>query len=275
MARLFHRAPVTPEPASPQRPQLLRHHSFRSALYILGLLLLLAGIVDVIPGYRFVSLALGAALLLGGILLTGDWHPLSGMLGLRRVRVPTSASSVATIVAEHEAKDVIGKVEKASEGNQQPKESIAQRLTPWNWPWSAGAREAAQEQKVEEARKFKHVGLGGKILMGVMAGVMGHGANTILEQAGHPANLNGFASYAHWAVVVLTIALILLIITTRIRTFRHHWLSPFAIIRRLVIFLVVAAVVTLGVGLLTNDPSLGQGYGELVGGLIGMLAVLV
>ncbi len=271
MARLFHSAPVTPEPASPQRPQLFRHHSFRSALYILGLLMLLAGIVNAIPDYRSVIVGLGFALLLGGLLLTGDWHPLSGMLGLRKVRVPTSASGVATVVAEHEAKDVIGKVTKEDGADAQAKASTAQRLAPWNWPWS----HHAQEQKAEEAKKFKHIGLGGKVLMGVMAGTMGHGANTVLDQSAPPANLTGFATYAHWAIGVLTIVLILWIITTHIRTFRHHWLSPFGIIRRLIVFLVVSAVVTLGVGLLTSNPTLGQGYGELVGGFVGLLAVLV
>lgn len=275
MARLFHRAPVTAEPASPKRPQLFRHHSFRSALYILGLLLLLAWIVPgILPdSFRFYSLALGAALLLGGILLTGDWHPLSGMLGLRKVRIPTSATGVAEVVAEHEARTVLNKA--ASEDNPQARASGAQRLAPWKWPWSPRAREAAQEQKAEAAKKFKHVGIFGKILMGIMAAVMGYGANAILEKAPHAADLNSFASYAHWAIVLVTIGLILFIVFTRIRTFRHHWLSPFGIIRRLIVFFLVAAAAAFVASLLTGSAALGQGYGELIGGLVGMLAVLI
>jgi len=275
MARLFHRAPVTPEPASPQRPQLFRHHSFRSALYILGLLLLLAGIANVLPGYRFATLAIGAALLLGGVLLTGDWHPLSGMLGLRRVRIPTSTTGVAAVVAEHEAREIINKVTREDGEDAKARESVAQRLAPWHWPWSARAREAAQEQKAGEAKKFKHVGIGGKILMGIMAAVMGHGANMIIQALHPPAGLSAFPAYAHWAIILVTIALILFIVTTRIRTFRHHWLSPFAILRRLLIFFIVAAVVAVLAGLLTQSSALGQGYGELIGGLVGWLAVLI
>src|SRR5579883_1192705 len=250
MGRLFHRAPVSPEPASPQRPQLFRHHSFRSALYILGLLLLL-----------------------GGILLTGDWHPLSGMLGLRKVRVPTSASGVATVVAEHEAKSVIAKVTK--EDDEAPKASVGQRLAPWHWPWSERAREAAQERKAEEAKKFTHVGIFNKVLMGIMVAVMGFGANKIISRLHPPANLSSLPNYAHWIIVLVTIALILGIITTRIRTFRHHWLTPFGVIRRLLIFLIAIAVVGLTASLLTNDQTLGQGYGELIGGLVGILAILL
>jgi hypothetical protein len=274
MARLFHRAPVTAEPASPQRPQLFRHHSFRSALYILGLLLLLAWIVPgILPNdWRFYSLALGAALLLGGILLTGDWHPLSGMLGLRKVRVPTSATGVAEVVAEHEAKDLLNKAE--SEGDQ-PKETVAQRIAPWNWPWSEQAREAAQEHKAEEAKKFKHVGIFGKILMGVMAAVMGYGANRVILALHPPASLSDFPSYAHVAIILVTIGLILAIVFLRVRTFRHHWLSPFGIIRRLIIFFLVTAIVAFAARLLTGDAALSEGYGELVGGLVGLLAVLI
>jgi hypothetical protein len=273
MARLFHRAPVTPEPASPQRPQLFRHHSFRSALYILGLLSLIAWIVPgILPDdFRWYGLLVGAALLLGGILLTGDWHPLSGMLGLRKVRVPTSAAGVAEVVAEHEAQSLIGKV---TSEDDQPKASVAQRLAPWHWPWSARAREAAQEQKAEEVKKFKHVGILGKILMGIMAAVMGYGANRIIQTLHPPANLSSLPGTAHWAIVLVTIGLILFVVFTRIRTFRHHWLSPFGIIRRLIIFFVVTAVVALAATLLSGSSSLGQGYGELIGGLVGMLAVL-
>jgi hypothetical protein len=275
MARLFHRAPVTPEPASPQRAQLFRHHSFRSALYILGLLLLIAGFLPGIfpSGYGIYGVVIGAALLLGGVLLTGDWHPLSGMLGLRKVRVPTSASGVATMVAEHEAKSVIDKVTK--EDDEEPNASAAQRLAPWHWPWSERAREAAQERKAEEAKKFTHVGIFNKVLMGIMVAVMGFGANKIISRLHPPANLSSLPNYAHWIIVLVTIALILGIITTRIRTFRHHWLSPFGVIRRLLIFLIAIAVVGLTASLLTNDQTLGQGYGELIGGLVGILAILL
>jgi hypothetical protein len=275
MAWLFHRAPVSPEPASPRRPQLFRHHSFRTALYILGLVLLLAWIVPgILPdALRFYSLAIGAALLLGGILLTGDWHPLSGMLGLRKVRVPTSAAGVAEVVAEHEAKAAIDKVTR--EDDEQPKETVAQRLAPWHWPWSAQAREVAQEQKAEEAKKFKHVGIFGKVLMGIMAVVMGYGANTILEKSPHSADLNTLTSYAHGTIILITIALVLFTIFTRIRTFRHHWLSPLGIVRRLIVFFIVTAAVAFAASLLTGNAALGQGYGELIGGLVGLLAVLV
>lgn len=271
-ARLFHRAPVTPEPASPQRPQILRHHSFRSALYIAGFLCLLAGIVPgLLPdGYRFYALIAAGALLIGGILLTGDWHPLTGMFGLRRVKVPTTTAGVATYLAEREAKDAIEKVAKEEE----PAQPAARRLAPWRWPWSASAREAAQEKQAQAAKAFTHVGLVGKILMGIMAAVMAYGANTILQQAARPANLKGFDTIAHWAIVLLAIALILFIVTTRMRSFRHHWLSPFGILRRLLIFFVVTAVVALAAGILTKDPLLGQGYGEAIGGLVGLLAIL-
>ena len=271
-ARLFHRAPVTPEPASPQRPQIFRHHSFRSALYIGGFLCLLAGIVPgLLPdGYRFYGLIAAAALLIGGVLLTGDWHPLSGMFGLRRVKMPTTTAGVATYLAEREAKEAIEKVTK-EEDEAQP---AARRLAPWHWPWSARAREEEQEKQAEQAKAFTHVGLLGKILMGIMAAVMAYGANIIVEQAARPANLSGFATLAHWVIVLLAVALILFIVITRIRSFRHHWLSPFGILRRLLIFFVVTAVVALAAGILTKDPLLGQGYGEAVGGLVGMLAVL-
>jgi hypothetical protein len=273
MARLFHRAPVTPEPASPQRPQLFRHHSFRSALYILGLLFLIAWIVPgILPDdFRLYGLLVGAALLLGGILLTGDWHPLSGMLGLRKVRVPTSAAGVAEAVAEHEAQAIIGKV---TSEDDQPRASVAQRLAPWHWPWSARAREVAQEHKAEEVKKFKHVGILGKILMGIMAAVMGYGANRIIQALHPPANLSSLPGTAHWVIVLVTIGLILFIVFTRIRTFRRHWLSPFGIIRRLIIFFIVTALVGLAATLLSGSSTLGQGYGELIGGLVGMLAVL-
>lgn len=273
MARLFHRAPVTPEPASPQRPQLFRHHSFRSALYILGLLALLAWIVPgILPDeFRWYGLIIGAALLLGGILLTGDWHPLSGMLGLRKVRVPTSATGVAEVVAEREAKDIIGKV---TSEDDQPHTSAAQRLAPWRWPWSAQSREMAREQKAEEARKFKHVGILGRVLMGIMAAVMGYGANRIVQALHPPANLSSLPGTLHWVIVLVTLGLILFIVFTRIRSFRHHWLSPFGIIWRLIIFLVVTAVVALAATLLSGSATLGQGYGELIGGLVGWLAVL-
>jgi uncharacterized membrane protein YeaQ/YmgE (transglycosylase-associated protein family) len=275
MARLFHRAPVTPEPASPRIPQLFRHHSFRAALYILGFLLVIAWMVPgILPGaFRFYSLALGAILLLGGILLTGDWHPLSGMLGLRRVRVPTSAAEVAEAVAEHEAREVMEKVTR--EDDDQPKASVAQRVAPWHWPWSQRAREAAQEQKAEEAKKFKHVGIFGKILMGVMAAVMGYGANTILTRAPHTADLDTFANYTHGAIILVTIGLVLFVVFTRIRTFRHHWLSPFGIARRLIAFFIITIVVAFAASLITGDTALGEGYGELIGGLAGMLAVLI
>ncbi|HEY7355140.1 MAG TPA: hypothetical protein VH590_01705 [Ktedonobacterales bacterium] len=273
MARLFHRAPVTPEPASPKRPQLFRHHSFRSALYILGLLALLAWIVPgILPNdLRFYGLLVGAALLLGGILLTGDWHPLSGMLGLRKVRVPTSATGVAEVVAEHEAQSVIGKV---TSEDEQPKTSVAQRLAPWHWPWSEQSREMAREQKAEEARKFRHVGILGRVLMGIMAAVMGYGANRIIQALHPPASLSSLPGTLHWVIVLVTLGLILFIVFTRIRSFRHHWLSPFGIIRRLIVFLVVTAVVALAATLLTGSAALGQGYGELIGGLAGLLAVL-
>lgn len=272
-ARLFHRAPVTPEPASPQRPQILRHHSFRSALYIAGFLCLLAGIVPgLLPdGYRFYGLIAAGALLIGGVLLTGDWHPLSGMFGLRRVKLPTTTAGVATYLAEREAKEAIDKV---TQEGEEPAQPAARRLAPWRWPWSARAREAEQEKQAEAAKKFTHVGLLGKILMGIMAAVMAYGANTIVEQAAKPANLSGFATLAHWVIVLLAVALILFIVITRIRSFRHHWLSPFGILRRLLIFFVVTAVVALAAAVLTKDPVLGQGYGEAVGGLVGMLAVL-
>ncbi len=275
MARLFHRTPVTAEPASPQRPQLFRHHSFRSALYILGLLLLIAWIVPgALPAdFRFYSLAIGAALLLGGILLTGDWHPLSSMLGLRKVRIPTSAAGVAEVMAEREARDMLEKVTR--EDDPQPKETVAQRLAPWHWPWSQRAREAAQEHKAEETKKFKHVGIVGKILMGIMAAVMGYGANRIVQAIQPPANLSSLPGYLHTAVILVTIALMLFIVFTRIRTFRQHWLSPFGIIRRLIVFFIVAAAVALVASLLTASASLGQGYGELIGGLVGILAVVI
>ena len=271
-ARLFHRAPVTPEPASPQRPQILRHHSFSSALYIAGFLCLLAGIVPgLLPdGYRFYGLIAAGALLIGGILLTGDWHPLTGMFGLRRVKIPTTTTGVATYLAEREAKDAIEKVTKEEE----PAQPAARRLAPWRWPWSARAREAEQEKRAEQAKAFTHIGLVGKILMGIMAAVMAYGANIILQQSPRPANLSGFATIAHWAIVLLAIALILFIVTTRLRSFRHHWLSPLGILRRLLIFFVVTAVVALAAGILTKDPLLGQGYGEAIGGLVGLLAVL-
>ncbi len=274
MARLFHRAPVTAEPASPERPQLLRHPSFRSACYILGLLLLIAGIIPgILPaGFRFYSLALGAALLLGGILLTGDWHPLSGIFGIRKVRLPTSTLGVAEIMAEREVKEVLAKV--TSEDDPQPQQPIAQRLVPWRWPWSQRAREAAEKEQTEEAKKFKHVGIIGKILMGLMAAVMGFGANRIVQSLQPPDNLSALPGYAHTAVILITILLILLIVFTRIRTFRRHWLSPFGIIRRLIIFLVVTVAVALAATLITGNAALGQSYGELIGGLVGMLAVL-
>ena len=270
--RLFHRTPVTPEPASPQRPQIFRHHSFRSALYIGGSLCLLAGIVPgLLPGgYRFYAWIAAGALLIGGILLTGDWHPLTGMFGLRRAKLPTTTAGVATYLAEREAKDTIEKVTREDE----PAQSPARRFSPWRWPWSEQAREAAQEKQAEQAKAFKHVGLAGKVLMGIMAAVMAYGANIIVQQAARPANLNGFESIAHWAIVLLAIGLILFIVATRIRSFRHHWLSPFGMLRRLLIFFVVTAVVALAAGILTKDPLLGQGYGEAIGGLVGLLAVL-
>ena len=271
-ARLFHRAPVTPEPASPQRPQILRHHSVRSALYIAGFLCLLAGIVPgLLPdGYRFYGLLAAGALLIGGVLLTGDWHPLTGMFGLRRVKVPTTTTGVAAYLAEREAKAAIEKVTKEDD----PAQPSSRRLAPWHWPWSEQAREAAQEKQAEQAKAFTHVGLAGKILMGIMAAVMAYGANIIVQQAARPADLGGFATVAHWAIVLLAIALIIFIVTTRFRSFRHHWLSPFGILRRLLIFFVVTAVVALAAGILTKDPLLGKGYGEAIGGLVGMLAVL-
>ncbi len=277
MARLFHRVPITPEPASPQRPQIVRHHSFRSALYILGCLCLLAGILPgVLPDeYRFFGFIIGGALLLGSILLTGDWHPLTGMLGLRPVRFPTSAGGVATLLAEREVKETLEKVTQSAQEEAKPAEPLARRLPPWRWPWSGHAGQTtAQEKQAAEHKDFTHVGLAGKVLMGVMAAVMGHGANIILQQTPRPASLNAFGTFAHYALILLTIVLIIYIITTRIRSFRHHWLSLFGLLRRVLIFFVVAAIAALVAGLLTKDPMLGQGYGEAIGGLVGMLAVL-
>lgn len=273
LARLFHRAPVTPEPASPKRPQLVRHHSVRSALYILGALGVLSGLLPgILPdGYRFYGLIAGGALLLGGLLLTGDWHPLTGMLGLRRVRLPTSAGGIAALVAEREAKEAIEYVTKSSDEPEQP---LTRRLAPWHWPWSQRARAAAQEQQAEREKAFKHVGLGGKILMGILLAVMGHGANLILQYTPRPPHLNAFTTFAHWAIILATIVLILLMVTTRIRTFRRHWLGLSGLLRRALVFFVVAAIAALVAGILTEDPLLGQGYGELIGGLAGILAVL-
>jgi hypothetical protein len=277
LARLFHRAPVTPEPASPQRPQIVRHHSFRSALYIVGCLCVLAALLPgILPdAYRFLGFIIGGALLLGGILLTGDWHPLTGMLGLRRVRLPTSTGGVAALLAEREAKEALEKVTQSADEAAKPAEPLARRLPPWRWPWSGRAGQTtAQEKQAEEHKDFTHVGLAGKVLMGVMAAVMGHGATLILQQTPRPASLSAFGTFAHYGLILLTIVLIIYIVTTRIRSFRRHWLSLFGLLRRVLVFFVVAAIAALVAGLLTKDPMLGQGYGEAIGGLVGMLAVL-
>jgi len=275
MARLFHRVPVTPEPASPKRPQLVRHHSFRSALYILGGLSLLASILPDNPldMYRFVGFFIGAALLLGGILLTGDWHPLTGMFGLRPVRLPTGTGGVAAVLAEHEVKETVEKVEQEAGVAAKPAEPPARRLPPWRWPWSERSLPTAQQEQAKDQRDFKHVGLAGKVLMGVMAGVIGHGAILILNTS-HPSSFNAFSGVATFALTLLTIALIIYIIFSRIRSFRRHWLSPFGLIRRVLIFFVVAAIAAVVAIILTKDPMLGQGYGEAVGGLVALLAVL-
>lgn len=267
--KLFHRKPVTPEPAAPERPALFQAHSFRSALYILGIILLIGGIFPGIvdSAYRFPILAGGAILLIGGILLTGDWHPLTGMLGLRQVHLPTG-TALAAKLAEREVK---GEVEKLT-GEAQPAQPLTKRLAPWNWPWSARARAAEQ---AEEAKKYKHVGLGGKILMGIMIAVLGHGALTLVQAKYLPSDLSSFASFAHPTIILASIVLILLIITAHIPTRRSHWLSPFGILRRVLIFFVVAAVAALVAGLLTHDPELGNAYGQIIGALAAILAVLL
>jgi hypothetical protein len=268
-ARLFHRKPVTPEPAAPQRPALLRSHSFRSALYILGIILLIGGIIPGIVDdiYRFPILAGGAILLIGGILLTGDWHPITGMLGLRQVHLP-AGTALAAKLAEREVK---GEVQKLS-GDEKPAQPLTQRLAPWHWPWSARAREAEQ---AEQAKKYKHVGLGGKILMGIMIAVLGHGALTLVQTKYLPSDLSSFASFAHPAIILASIVLILFTITAHIPTRRTHWLSPFGILRRVLFFFIVAAVAALGVGLLTHNQELGDAYGQIIGALAAILAVLL
>jgi hypothetical protein len=268
--RLFHRKPVTPEPTSPQRPALLQHVSFRSTLYIIGLVLLLAGAVPgvVDSSYRFLILAGGAILLLGGILLTGDWHPLTGMLGLRPVHLPIGGS-IATKLAEREAKDEVAKLTGDSETAAPMK-----RVAPWHWPWSERAREAAQAEQAEKVKKYKHVGLGGKILMGIMIAVLGHGALTLVDHY-LPADFKSFASFAHPAIILATIVLILCIVTAHIPTRRTHWLGPFGILRRVLIFFVVAAVAALVAGLLSHDQVLGDAYGQVIGAFAAILAILL
>jgi hypothetical protein len=267
--KLLHRKPVTPEPTSPQRPALLQTHTFRSALYILGIILLIGGIIPGIidSAYRFPVLAGGAILLIGGILLTGDWHPLTGMLGLRQVHLPVG-TGLAAKLAEREVK---GEVEKIT-GEAPPAQPLTKRLAPWHWPWSARARAEAQ---AEEAKKYKHVGLGGKILMGIMIAVLGHGALTLVQAKYLPSDLNSFASFAHPTIIIATILLIVFIVTAHIPTRRQHWISPLGFLRRVLIFFVVAALAALGVGLLTHNQELGNAYGQIIGALAAILAVLL
>jgi hypothetical protein len=267
--KLFHRKPVTPEPTSPLRAALLQSHTFRSALYILGIIFLIGGIIPGIvdSAYRFPILAGGAILLIGGILLTGDWHPLTGILGLRQVHLPAGTAFAAKL-AEREVK---GEVQKLT-GQEQPVQPLTKRLAPWRWPWSARAREAEQ---AEQARKHKHVGLGGKILMGIMLAVLGHGALTLVQAKYLPSDLSSFASFAHPTIIIASILLIVFVVTAHIPTRRTHWISPLGFLRRVLIFFIVAAVAALGVGLLTHNQELGNAYGQIIGALAAILAVLL